>query len=96
MTSTTTSGTTALHYPIHNMLRAKITHKENVNINGGIIVTFDILNGEDENNPEVLATNQKVEAAPDAVANLIKERLVAINDARVAADDISIGQEITL
>jgi hypothetical protein len=95
-TNTTTYGMTALHYPTHNMLRARIIEKESVTINGGIRVIYDILNGEDENNPEVVAAHQVVEAAPDAIESLIKQRLQSLVDARRTAETITVGMEITL
>lgn len=77
------------------MLRARITEKENVNVNGGIRIVFDILNGEDLENPEIIAANQVVEAAPDAIENLIKQRLQTLVDARQVAETITVGMEIT-
>lgn len=96
MTSTTTYGTTAIHYPIHNMLRAKITGKENVLANGTVRITFDILNGEDPENPDIVSQNEVIECLPELFGVFAKERLYRIFETRKEAEKLTIGMEVSI
>lgn len=78
------------------MLRAVITSKHELSVNGSIGVTYDILNGEDERNPEIVATGLTTEAAPESIEGIIRQRLTEFSDSRQVAETITVGMVITL